>query len=59
MGTIIFKCSCCDMVLFGDKDRNFVSAHLIPKGKDSVKFVDKYYICDNCKEYDKQKYMEV
>lgn len=60
--TIQFKCDSCGMVMFGDTDRNKVRPHLITKKHGDikqVKFIDQYYICDNCKEYDRQKYMEV
>lgn len=62
MSTIIFKCDCCKITFFGDKDRNYVRPHLITKGHGemkNVKFIDGYYICDNCLEYDRKKYMEV
>lgn len=57
--TIIFKCDCCNMTMFGDKNRNHVDAHWKKVAEDKQIFIDSYYICDNCIEYDRKKYMEV
>lgn len=63
MATIQYKCDSCGQIRLGMKEQVFVPYHFttitLVSGKEIMKLVNPYYICDNCKEYDRQKYMEV
>ena len=74
MSTIVFKCGYCDRTMFGDDYINHIRPHAVRVTKygepiidenspmtpdQKIRFVDDYYICDDCLEYDRKKYMEV
>ena len=59
--TIQYKCDSCGQVRLGMKEQVFVKSHCNATdigGKTKFRFIDDYYICENCKEYDRQKYLE-
>ena len=61
MATIQYKCDYCGQIRLGMKEQVVVPGHCSAKevgGHTKFKYVDRYYICDNCKEYDRQKYLE-
>lgn len=62
MSTIQYKCDYCKQVRIGMKEQVCVKPHYIfvnKGGVQNLKFIDKYYICENCVDYDRKKYMEV
>lgn len=62
MSTIMYKCNYCNQVRIGMKEQVVVPGHVATKesnGRTIFKFIDRYYLCENCREYDRQKYMEV
>ena len=62
MATIQYKCKGCDQVRIGMKESVFVPGHIKTAdvfGKIKYKCIDSYFICENCREYNKQYYLEV
>lgn len=56
-----FYCDYCGQIRLGMKEQVMVPEHCNAKevgGRIKFKFIDRYYICENCKEYDRQKYLE-
>lgn len=63
--TIQYKCNYCGQIRLGMKEQVYVPWHIAVKSASpgylgNLKFreVGPYYICENCKEYDRQKYLE-
>lgn len=59
--TIQYKCDYCGQIRLGMKEQVVVPGHGASKesnGRIIIKFIDRYYLCENCKEYDRQKYLE-
>lgn len=62
MSTIQYKCDYCNQVRLGMKEQVCVPSHynfVTKGGLKQLVYVEQYYICENCVEYDRKKYMEV
>lgn len=63
--TIQYRCDGCGQVRLGMREQVFVPGHIVIKaasndylGHLKIGDVRPYYICENCKDYGKQKYIE-
>jgi hypothetical protein len=62
MSTIQFKCDSCGIAYLGSTESNHVEGHWNRRKIKTgylANWVKPYYICNNCIEADRKKYMEV